>query len=487
VEELAQEVVRAVAGKNFRAVQALLLTDDDLRTLGTPAREVTRIKDLQKQSQARFNQTLAKLSHLNENTRYLHLESTGPSRLPAENTGMRGDVLMYYRAMILTETGGKTDWIQLGEIVQVGEAWKLIDSPLPGDADAGAGGTQLAGGATPVPAEGQELFKKLADLDATAPQGYVGYGANPAVVRYQLQRADVITQILQKVGEAERAQWWRQLVDSVSTAAQASPANDTAALARLGRLADQLAREAPGSELAGYAAFRYLTTEHTLKTADLRKPEDMQAAQAQFVEKLTKFVATYPKSEDAADALLQLGNLHEYPGNKEKEAQAQKWYEQLTRQFPGTRQAAKAAGALRRLTVEGRTWELNAQPVSLNGMPFSMDRLRGKFVIVYYWVSGSSTTQDFEALRKIAQTYRSQLEIVAVNVDENQAEAAQFVRQTNPPGYQLFAGGLEGPAATHYGLVVFPNLFLVGRDGKVLSRTVEISSLEEELKKLTKQ
>jgi hypothetical protein len=38
--------------------------------------------------------------------------------------------------------------------------------------------------------------------------------------------------------------------------------------------------------------------------------------------------------------------------------------------------------------------------------------------------------------------------------------------------------------ATQYGVMVLPNLFLVGRDGKVVSRTVQVATLEDEVRKL---
>ena len=45
-------------------------------------------------------------------------------------------------------------------------------------------------------------------------------------------------------------------------------------------------------------------------------------------------------------------------------------------------------------------------------------------------------------------------------------------------------GALESPYAVNYGIMVLPNLFLIGKDGKVVSRGVQISGLEDEIKKL---
>jgi hypothetical protein len=60
-----------------------------------------------------------------------------------------------------------------------------------------------------------------------------------------------------------------------------------------------------------------------------------------------------------------------------------------------------------------------------------------------------------------------------------------FLRGTPAPGLQLFKeGGLDSPLAREYGIMALPNLFLVGKDGKVVSRTVQVNNLEDEVRKL---
>ena len=49
------------------------------------------------------------------------------------------------------------------------------------------------------------------------------------------------------------------------------------------------------------------------------------------------------------------------------------------------------------------------------------------------------------------------------------------------------AGGLDSRLATQYGITVLPNMFLIGADGKAVSRNVQATTLEEELKKVVKE
>jgi thiol-disulfide isomerase/thioredoxin len=486
VEELSQEVLKALVRKDYKVLEAVLVNDDDLKAIGAPAAEIKRINELQKNGQAKFGQTATKLSQLNEKTNWLHVETGAPSRLPADTTGMKQDVLMHYRGLIFCETGGKSDFIQLGEIVLVGEAWKLIDAPLPGDADGGARPSALMNASAKVDGPSQEYLEKLAAIDAKAPKYEAGIGPNSAVATYQLQRAVVIEEIVAKAPAGEKDHWTKQLADSLSTAVQASPKGDTKAMEKLESLATQLAKDRAGSDLAAYVAYRGLACRYTKEVGETSSPKAMLELQNRHVERLAKFVADYPKSEDGADALLQLGMINEFQG---KEDDAKKWYEQMTRQFASIPQSAKAAGALRRLNLEGKVWEVGAQAGTLTGTPaFNLANLRGKVTVVYYWATWCQTTQaDFAKLKQLAQEHRSNLQIVCINVDDSQAQAEAFVKQHAAPGYHLYAsGGLESPLATHYGLVVFPNVFLVGRDGKVVNRSLDTDELQEAIKKAAK-
>ncbi len=42
---------------------------------------------------------------------------------------------------------------------------------------------------------------------------------------------------------------------------------------------------------------------------------------------------------------------------------------------------------------------------------------------------------------------------------------------------------MDSKYAVDYGVMMLPTLFLVGKDGKVVSRTLQVGNLEEDLKK----
>ncbi|HLN27642.1 MAG TPA: thioredoxin-like domain-containing protein [Gemmataceae bacterium] len=476
-EEVSQEILLAVINRDFNRIQALFITETEIKALDLPAAEAARLLELQKQAYAKFQNTVGKLTNINDKTRWLHLETTAPQCVPAETLGNKQDVIKYARGTILCETNGKNDWIQTGELIKVGLAWRIIDAPTIGD---GMGDL----GATPTDPAVQALLDQLRDLDARAPKGVDAPGPNTDIVDYNLQRANLLEQIVAKVKPEEREQWIRQVADCLSAAAQNSPDNDRKAYQRLARLEEQIIKAVPNTPVAAYVTFREMSADNAAKLA---KPgPDIVKVQEQWLERLTKFVDAYPRAEDAPEALMQLGMVSEFVN---KETEAKKWYQRLAKDFSDHPLGAKAQGALRRLDLEGKSLELSGS--LLDGGRFNIEQLRGKTVIVYYWASWNKDrcVGDFATLRLLLDKFAAKgLALVCVNLDNTAEEANAFLQRSPAPGFHLFQpGGLESPLATQYGVMVLPNLFLVDKDGKVVSRAIQqVGGLEDELSKRLK-
>ncbi|MFN4261190.1 MAG: thioredoxin-like domain-containing protein [Gemmataceae bacterium] len=477
-EEVSQEILQAVVTKDLGRLKALMISEAEMRSLGMPAEEMNRIRGLQSQAAAKFQQTATQMSHVSPEARWLHLEVGAPQCQPMDETGMKSDLLKHPKGAILFETNGKAEWLQTGEMIQIGLAWRIVDAPVPGQAPDAT--TVVGGGDPALSAEMQALFEELRQLDEQAPPLGGMIGPDPRVARYQLRRADLLEKIAVKDKTDHREQWLRQVADCLSTAAQSSPANDRTALDRLTTLAGHTAQSQPGSDVAAYFEFRVMTAQYS---ADLHKPDlDIAKVQNDWLDRLAKFVQTYPKADDAADALMQLGMVSELMG---KETEAKKWYEQLVKNFPGHIQAVKAEGAIHRLDLEGKVIEL-AGPVLGKSSSYDIRQHKGKVVVVYYWASwNQQCAGDFAKLKELIRTYGGKgLEVVCVNLDSEEADALDFLKSNTSPGTHLFKeGGLESDLAKQYGIMVLPTLFVVDKDGKVVSRTIQITHLEDEIKK----
>src|SRR5205814_1500907 len=101
-------------------------------------------------------------------------------------------------------------WLQTGEMLQVGMTWKLAEGPWVGAEGGGGGGGDLAT---------QKLMETLAELDKIQPTGLPTPAPNAPIEEYNLKRAEIIEKIIERVPPAEREVWIKQLADNLSTAA----------------------------------------------------------------------------------------------------------------------------------------------------------------------------------------------------------------------------------------------------------------------------
>ena len=476
-EEVSQELLQALVTRDPARFQALLVTDAELKALGLPPDQLSALQKGLKDAPGRFQETAGKLSaSLTAKANWIHLETKPPQCLPADQTGARYDLVKHAGGTVLFDNSGKNEWVQTGEIVQVGTAWRLVEGPRPGAAP-----VEKDTPDAPSDPEAIKLIEELTALDKQTPSA----GDNAAMVLHHLKRADVLERVVGRVKPEEREPWIRQVADSLSTAAQASSGPDSAAMRRLQNLEKQLADSLPaGHNLAGYVTFREMQADYTLKTNG--KGVDFKKVQQDWLERLTKFAQTYPKAEDTPDALLQAGQTSEF---LEKDTEAKNLYGTLARNFAEKPQGQKAAGAIRRLEAEGKPMKLAAPLLSDANVAYDIDQLNGKLVVVYYWATwNSNLAGDVGKLKALLEAYRSKgVELVCVNLDSTAEEARKFLQTQPVPGTHLHQdGGLESKLAMEYGIQVLPQTFLVGKDGKVLNRNAQVSTLEEEVKKQLK-
>jgi thiol-disulfide isomerase/thioredoxin len=303
------------------------------------------------------------------------------------------------------------------------------------------------------------------------------------VAAHHLRRADLLEKMVGLVKAEDREPWIKQVADSLAAAAQASPAGDTVAITRLASLQKQLASKlAAGHSLTAYVAYREIQTDYALR---IIKNADFKQGQTEYVAKLGKFAETYPQAEDTADALLQAGMACEL---LDKDVEARNWYAKVQKDFPTKPQGIKGAGAVRRLSLDGQIMKLSGPTLADATANADLDQLRGKIAIVYYWASwNSQCVGDFAKLKALLEAHKD-VGLLLVNLDEKAADARTFLIKTPaPPAIQLHQDkGLEARLATDFGVLNLPTLFLVGKDGKVVSTRTQVATLEEEIKKLSK-
>lgn len=473
-EEVGQEAFQALATRDFARLQALFLSEAEMKALKLPEDKIARLLSQQKQAQATF-QSVAGKANL-DRAHFLRLEGGVPHCVPADSFGGEQDLLKFTGRSILYETADKKhDWLVTGEMIQVGLAWRLTD--VPGHHE------EAAGPAVAGNPELQKLLEQLSTLDKSAPSPLATPGKNDAVAAYNLQRVALVEKILPLVKAEDRENWIKQLADNLGAAFQAG---NEAALTRLTGLKDQVAQAAPAGTLTGYVTFREMWSQFAPKLSGAARVENLAKVQEEWLERLAKFVQAFPRAEDTPDALHQLAMGSEFAG---KDEEAKRWYQQIHKNFPEHYLAEKARGAERRLDLVGKELELSGPQLG-TGTAFDVAQMKGKVVVVYWWASYVNVClRDFAQLKQLQSTYAAKgIELVCVSLDDRAEDATKFL-QTNPiPGVHLYqqpkdGSGLSSPLGLRYGINGLPTLFLVGRDGRVISRTLQVGDLEEALKK----
>lgn len=475
-EEVSQEVLQAVLTRDYKRFQALLITKADLDELGLPEAEKGRILEKMNQAPAQFQKTTAELIKLSSKTRWVHLETEAPETIPADTIGSRQDLVRYRFGSILYDNDGNHDWLQTGELIQVGQTWRIVEAPTAGSRYETVASDPNAGIVT-VSEEIRPLLEELKKVDGTSPNT----GNAEDYARYNLARAVVLEKIIAASKPDQRGQWLKQLADSLASAAQNGREE---AYQKLAGIVQQFKGQGIDPNITAYVTYREMSADYSRRLSAAKQPEEMNKVQTYWTERLTRFVSDYPAADDTPEALMQLGMVNEFTG---KDTEATNWYDRLVKEHGRSSLAAKASGAIRRLSLEGKSLELSAPKLgSLEA--FDVASLRGKTVVVYYWASWNAASgSDFKRLQELRDKYVEKgVEIVTVNLDNGDAEAINFIRQNPLRANHLHArgGGLDSPLATQYGVLVLPTVFIVDDKGKVVNRNAQIATIEDDLKKV---
>jgi hypothetical protein len=308
------------------------------------------------------------------------------------------------------------------------------------------------------------------------------------IVRHSLHQADLLRRLAAASAEKEREQWLRQLADCLLMAATHAPVGDRTVYEQLVKFENETALAQPGSKLAGYVTYREVQADYHNQ---LRKANvDYQKAQEQWCLRLAQYVQLYPRGDDTPDALIELAMVHGVLGH---DAVARGWYRKTVQDFPGTTQATKADGAIRRLGLMGQHLAL-ALPLLYaesenRDEPFDLESLQGQPVIVTCWTASSPhMAQDFARLKQLRDRYADVgLELLGVSMNSTQHEAKQFLAGCSVPGVHVFQrGGVQGIWAKRNGVQDVPFFVLVDPDGKVVFQGQGLGELEGELARRVK-
>jgi thiol-disulfide isomerase/thioredoxin len=486
-EEASKVFVQALVSGDSELLESVMASPADLEALGIPKGEIDQVAAAEKQRVAQVKALRTGLIGWDANTTWLGLNGAMPHLIPAES-GLKEDIILCESATIFAASPanqanpGKVAFLQVGEMIRLGETWKFVDLPRVVDpskmvavpvaeggirswvfrTDAGA----AAGAENPQVAAAMQA---LVDYDnSKESQALQTSGVPKDSARFHVGRVTPLTKIVKAAEAAGDARieldHQKLIVDSMSAAyATGQYPEGTKVLEKLA---------IKGGKLGTYAAFKQIEADFVLQNAV--DPGNGQLVQEKWLASLTAFVEKNPTCDEAPQALLLLASTNELNG---KETEGKKSYAVLAKDYPTTEWGKKAAGALRRLDLVGKPMALKA--TDLRGQSIDTSTYRGKTLLVTFWATmAGPAKRDLPELVKLHAKYKSKgFEVISVNLDNDRADLDAFLQTTPLPWPQIFEpGGLDSRPAVEFGIISLPTMILVDPDGKVSNRNLRTAS-----------
>jgi peroxiredoxin len=485
--EASKEAIRAMVAGDDAALQLVMVNSADVKAIGLNPQMATKLIESTADAGKKAKGILSKSRILTPQSKWIRFDAQMPSTIPEDEEKATGDIQVYENAMAIIELNGKFFGVQVGELIRVGEVWKLCQIPQPIE-DTGSGQTITAGGILMQPllavaagaanvGTSPEVEKLLVELQSI--ETVLGDPKTDAakIKTMMARRADLLRKAIELAeSDDEKLLLTKQMIDGYALAAQMGTFPEGASDLRAMEL--DLRRRGPKSVLVPYVTYRRIQAQYYV---DLQQAEKDKAAdvQKEWIKGMQDFLTEFPAAEDGADAMLLLAHHEELSG---KQKEATDWYQRLVKDHGKAEAGIRAAGALRRLELKGKPLVLSGPGV--DGGAVDLRSYRGKTVLVVFWASEYKVCEeDLPQLRAMYQEYKPRgFEILGVCLDSQKETIKPFMTQHRMTWGQIYQpGGLNAPAAMNFGIVSLPTMFLVNADGIVVSRNASVQDVKTAL------
>jgi len=214
-----------------------------------------------------------------------------------------------------------------------------------------------------------------------------------------------------------------------------------------------------------------------IQLADSDKPDEVLAA---VVEHIKSFPDSRMNKRIAQMAVMSIGE-----GDDEEKSIAK--LEPLAKHdLAAIAEAAKSQIEQLKTMLELKTKPMEMKFTAVDGREVDLASLRGKVILIDFWATwcGPCVAELPNVKKAYEKLHEKGFEIVGISFDQSKESLEKFVAEKEMPWPQFFDGkGWENEYGKKYGIHGIPAMWLVGKDGKVVSFKAR-GKLEEKVEKL---
>ena len=458
-EEVSQEVMGALASNDVGRFLRVTLSAEELKSLGLGEMKNDVVAKKIAAFQAGFAEAVKTTNFSGKSMEWYQFAGGMPGLVPAGDKENKKDLVVYENTTVMVGDGTETKQLAIGTLVKIGDGnWRTIDVPRLYDENNPMYTMMVPadGGGRVGMTEGDEiarLAQEYQEIQEAIPAAPVD--KRPEMHREVTRR---IIQIIALTPPGAREPWIQELASTIMAAVQLNEFPQGAE--QLKSLYDNVKKQG-NEELAAFVRFCLIMTDYHIA---LMSGEDALVMQVRWKENLEEFVTEYEKTDAGVEGMMQLAFA------ESKEEDSLKWYRKVVTLAADKPIAAKAKGAILRLTSRGK--EIPFSGKDPDGAVIDIASMKGSFVLLYFWDSHS--TVDIPAIKGVVNKYAGTgLKVIGVNVDADAQTMKATMARNQITWPQIFSpGGLDSPAPVYWGISAPRWMILYDKDGTVINPNI---------------